>query len=176
MKRLTGEPLREYARKQIFEPLGMTNTHFHDRPAHTVKRRAMSYERDDRGGFRISYLGNFDKVGAGGLYSTVRDLLLWDRNFYTGDVGGQRFLELIQTPGVLADGERLTYAFGLNVDQHRGVKTVGHGGSMMGFKELGDREWFRQVVVKTKNKFYEMRGTLDHLQFEVVKFERHPRR
>jgi hypothetical protein len=31
---------------------------------------------------------------------------------------------------------------------------------------------FEEVVVKTKNKFYEMRGTLDRLRFEVVKFER----
>ena len=31
---------------------------------------------------------------------------------------------------------------------------------------------FNEVVVKTKNKFYEMRGTLDHLRFEVVKYER----
>jgi GNAT superfamily N-acetyltransferase len=33
---------------------------------------------------------------------------------------------------------------------------------------------FNEIVVKTKNKFYEMRGTLDHLRFEVVKYERHP--
>jgi hypothetical protein len=33
---------------------------------------------------------------------------------------------------------------------------------------------FEEVVVKTKNKFYEMRGTLDSLRFEVIKFERHP--
>ena len=32
---------------------------------------------------------------------------------------------------------------------------------------------FDEVVVKTKNKFYDMRGTLDHLEFEVAKFERH---
>lgn len=32
---------------------------------------------------------------------------------------------------------------------------------------------FHEIVVKTKNKFYEMRGTLDNLHFEVVKFERH---
>jgi hypothetical protein len=32
---------------------------------------------------------------------------------------------------------------------------------------------FSEIVVKTKNKFYEMRGTLDHLRFEVVKYERH---
>lgn len=33
---------------------------------------------------------------------------------------------------------------------------------------------FDEVVVKTKNKFYDMRGTLDHLRFEVVKYERDP--
>jgi hypothetical protein len=33
---------------------------------------------------------------------------------------------------------------------------------------------FDEVIVKTKNKFYDMRGTLDHLEFEVAKFERHP--
>ena len=33
---------------------------------------------------------------------------------------------------------------------------------------------FNEVVVKTKNKFYEMRGTLDHLRFDVVKYEPHP--
>ena len=34
------------------------------------------------------------------------------------------------------------------------------------------QQGFDEIVVKTKNKFYEMRGTLDHLRFEVVKYER----
>jgi len=33
---------------------------------------------------------------------------------------------------------------------------------------------FHEVVVKTKNRFYDMRGTLDQLQFDVVKYEVHP--
>lgn len=33
---------------------------------------------------------------------------------------------------------------------------------------------FHEVVVKTKNKFYDMRGTLDQLEFDVVKYEIHP--
>ena len=33
---------------------------------------------------------------------------------------------------------------------------------------------FDEILVKTKNKFYEMRGTLDHLHFDVVKYEPHP--
>jgi GNAT superfamily N-acetyltransferase len=32
---------------------------------------------------------------------------------------------------------------------------------------------FHEIVVKTKNKFFEMRGTLDNLEFQVVKYERH---
>jgi GNAT superfamily N-acetyltransferase len=31
---------------------------------------------------------------------------------------------------------------------------------------------FDEVVVKTKNRLYDMRGTLDHLRFQVVKYER----
>lgn len=33
---------------------------------------------------------------------------------------------------------------------------------------------FDEIIVKTKNRFYDMRSTLDGLRFEVVKFERHP--
>lgn len=33
---------------------------------------------------------------------------------------------------------------------------------------------FDEVVVKTKNRFYAMRGTLDHLEFDVIHFEPHP--
>jgi hypothetical protein len=33
---------------------------------------------------------------------------------------------------------------------------------------------FHEVVVKTKNKFYDMRGTLDQLEFNVVKYDVHP--
>ena len=33
---------------------------------------------------------------------------------------------------------------------------------------------FNEVVVKTKNRFYDMRGTLDQLEFNVIKYEVHP--
>ena len=33
---------------------------------------------------------------------------------------------------------------------------------------------YQEVVVKTKNKFYDMRAVLAQLGFDVVKFERHP--
>ena len=33
---------------------------------------------------------------------------------------------------------------------------------------------FHEVVVKTKNRFYDMRGTLDQLEFDVIKYEVNP--
>jgi hypothetical protein len=49
------------------------------------------------------------------------------------------------------------------------------------FRTLTERQeaWalergFDEIIVKTKNKFYEMRGTLDRLRFDVVKYEPHP--
>ncbi len=34
------------------------------------------------------------------------------------------------------------------------------------------KQGFDEMVIKTKNKFYDMRGTLDSLRFQVVKYER----
>lgn len=39
-------------------------------------------------------------------------------------------------------------------------------------EEWALRNGFDAILVKTKNKFYAMRATLDHLRFDVLKFER----
>jgi CubicO group peptidase (beta-lactamase class C family) len=138
VKRVTGSSLRVFADEQIFQPLGMTHTHFHDDPGHVMKNRAMSYENaapgNGAGAFRISYLQNFDKIGAGGLYSTVEDLQKWDENYYTHTVGGDALQALIHTRGVLANGDTIVYAFGNEVSTLNGLRTDEHGGSMMGYK------------------------------------------
>lgn len=134
VERASGQSLREYADENIFRPLGMLDTHFHDDPGHIVPGRAMSYERRPEGGYRQSYLNNFALPGAGGLYTTVEDLLSWDRSFYDDRLGGPDFMELLHTRGVLNDGETLPYAFALQHGEYRGLKTVGHTGSFMGFK------------------------------------------
>jgi hypothetical protein len=40
-------------------------------------------------------------------------------------------------------------------------------------EEWAHANGYHELVVKTKNKFYAMRGTLDHLNFDVIKFQRH---
>jgi CubicO group peptidase (beta-lactamase class C family) len=134
VKRVTGKSLRVFADERIFKPLGMTHTHFHDDPGHIMKGRAMSYESDGTGSYRISYLQNFDKIGAGGLYTTVEDLRQWDENFYTHRVGGDALQRMIHTRGILNRGDTIAYAFGNNVTTYRGLRVDEHGGALMGYK------------------------------------------
>ncbi len=134
VERVTGKTLREFSHEHIFEPLGMHNTHFHDNRTQVVKNRALSYQRRGED-FIVSYLMNFEGVGPGGLYTTIGDMLKWDRNFYDNSLHhSPNFNSIMYERGVLNNGDTLDYAFGIRFGDHRGVKTVGHGGSFMGFR------------------------------------------
>ena len=133
VRRVTGKSLRAFAAERIFGPLGMTDTHFHDRHTEIVPRRATGYSPKEGGGFQID-MSNFEQTGDGAVYTTLEDLLRWDRNFYDPKVGGQGLVEQLTTPGRLGDGKPLTYGLGLAVDRHRGLPRVSHGGSWAGYR------------------------------------------
>ncbi|MCX6955342.1 MAG: serine hydrolase [Verrucomicrobia bacterium] len=132
VKRKTGKSLRDFAAENFFGPLGMTTAQFRDDHTALVPHRAQGYV-GRTGAYRLSN-PNFDAVGAGGVFMTVRDFLPWDQNFYDAKIGGREFLDLIQTPGKLNDGSALTYAFGLTVTRYQGLKIVEHGGAYGGFR------------------------------------------
>jgi CubicO group peptidase (beta-lactamase class C family) len=144
VERVSGKSLREFTQEQIFEPLGMRDTHFHDDHQRIVVNRAYAYAPDSVYGLRIS-IPDFAIVGASSLFTTVEDLAKWDRDFYTGQVGGPEVIEQLQTRGVLNNGEKIDYAFGLSHGTYRGLHTVGHGGADAGYRSdflrLPDQEF-----------------------------------
>jgi len=71
------------------------------------------------------------------------------------------------------DGRRVLYTW--IGGTRRDWRGQGHFRALTEQQELwAISQGFDEIVVKTKNKFYDMRGTLDHLRFEVVKYERNP--
>jgi hypothetical protein len=66
--------------------------------------------------------------------STVDDLLLWDRNFYANRLGKGTLGKELQTPGVLNDGNKISYAMGLDLGNYRGLPIVEHGGALFGYR------------------------------------------
>jgi len=135
IKRATGKTLREFASENIFQPLEMKNTHFHDNFREIVKNRAVGYSPKEGGGFQLD-MSWYDVVGDGSLMTTVEDLYLWDQNFYHNKLAGgsQELIEQMLTPGVLNRGEKLDYAFALIHSTYRGLKTISHGGSWVGYR------------------------------------------
>ena len=133
VQRVTGRSLRQFADEQIFTPLGMTHSHYHDDHNVPVMGRAFAYEPARDGGWKIDVWNN-DIVGQGGLMTTVEDLQRWDENFYTGTVGGPSFLARQREQGRLSNGTTLAYAFGLEVGSYRGLPMVEHSGSTGGYR------------------------------------------
>ena len=132
----SGVSIKEFARKNLFEPLGMMNSHFHDDYLHLIKNRVFSYSPNEDGDIYNNLIMRFDLVGSGGVYTNVEDLYLWDQNFYQNVLGngGQAIIHKMHEEGVLNNGESAGYAFALHNDTYRGLKTVSHGGSLAGYR------------------------------------------
>ena len=145
--RVTGEPFPVWTAENIFKPLGMTNTHFHDDHEMIVKNRAYSYALSPNGGYQKSVL-SYANVGATSLFTTVEDLARWTSNLQDGHiVGGRAVVDQMHEPGILNDGETLSYAFGLSIGTYRGLDFVGHSGGDAGFRSYAGRFPDQQFVV-----------------------------
>jgi len=134
VERVSGESLRKFAERRLFEPLGMRHTFFNDDADEVIPSRATGYERGWlNGAFRISET-RLELVGDGGVFTSVDDLLLWDQNFYEPKVGGVILVKRMTEPAALRSGEVLEYASGLGVGTWRGQAVVAHGGAFVGFR------------------------------------------
>ena len=65
--------MADFAKKEIFEPLGMANTHFHNDHNLIVKNRAVGYMPKVDNDYRIS-MTTLNMIGDGGIFTTINDM------------------------------------------------------------------------------------------------------
>jgi CubicO group peptidase (beta-lactamase class C family) len=133
VEKVSGISFREFTQSNIFEPLGMKLTHFHDDHEMVVKNRAYSYTPGEGNNYRKSVL-SYANVGATSLFTTVEDLAKWNKNLDDGRIGGADVIKQMHEKGILNNGNKLDYAFGLVIGEHRGNIMVGHSGGDAGFR------------------------------------------
>ncbi len=134
VNKAAGMNMADYAEQEIFRPLGMNSTHFHNDHNQIVKNRAAGYAPTEAPGqYRIS-MTTLDMIGDGGIFTSIADIKKWDDAYYQSDVLSPQFWQTMTTVGQLNDGKQLNYAAGLIMGEYKGLKTISHGGAFVGFR------------------------------------------
>jgi hypothetical protein len=112
----------------------MNHTRFHDNYTVIEKNMAYSYGPAANGsGFQKIGL-NHSGIGSTNLFTTVEDLVKWNNNFETHQVGSADLINQMQTPGKLNNGKPLNYACGLMTGEYKGLPFITHGGADAGYR------------------------------------------
>ncbi len=133
VKRVSGMPLSQFSRDVFFRPLGMDHTQWRDDWNRVVPGRATAYSPAAEGGFRVD-MPFMNVYGAGGLLTTVGDLLKWNANLDQPRIGGSVWADTMQRRGRLNDGRTIEYGFGLVATTYRGEREISHSGATGGYR------------------------------------------
>jgi D-alanyl-D-alanine carboxypeptidase len=127
IEKVSGQRYADYLRDHIFKPLGMDHTGY-DVSEEVQHHRAAGYELGNDGVVRnASYVSMTLPYAAGGLYSDVDDLLVWDQAYYAGK---------LLTPASMADmftAHSEHYGYGWEIQRTNGRRVWWHTGSLNGF-------------------------------------------
>ena len=132
VKRVSGMPLARFSRETFFQPLGMDHTQWRDDWNRVIPGRATAYSPAP-GGLRVD-MPFMSVYGAGGLLTTVGDLLKWNANLDHPAIGGAAWADTMQVRGVLTTGRTIDYALGLIVTKYRGEREISHSGATGGYR------------------------------------------
>lgn len=169
IERVSGCALSEFMQKEILEPLGMKNTTVQDSEGMIIQNRAHGYEPVNSD-FR-QFLDMRSVVGASGLFSSLTDLVVWNRSLdgesIEPGIGGLG--RRLCRNGTLSDGNRVSYGYGIYVTTYGGLPMLYHpaqwNGSRHAVVRFPTREFF--VVALANCSSYRMY----HLALAVA--ERH---
>ena len=132
-ERVSGQSFNDFTTERIFKPLDMTSTLWRDDFTQIVKGRATAYGSGRSGGLHTN-MANTEVFGNGGMLTTVGDLQRWNQELDEPKVLGQRFVDMLETPGRFNDGSLSDYALGLGIGEYRGERETAHSGGTAGYR------------------------------------------
>ncbi|MBT5874971.1 MAG: beta-lactamase family protein [Candidatus Latescibacteria bacterium] len=133
VERIEGHPLGQVLESRIFGPLGMMQTRMVD-PEAIISHRASGYWVN-----KVGELINRNPtepsstLGAGGILSSVHDLVKWDEALYGDQLLSAESKAAMWSPAILPNGENTEYGFGWRVTPYKGLTSQSHGGQVAGF-------------------------------------------
>jgi CubicO group peptidase (beta-lactamase class C family) len=142
INRVAGEFYGDFLQRRIFKPLGMNRTRIIS-DADIVPGRASGYELRDDGTVRnqTPVSPALNRTADGSLYSTVIDLMKWDRALDGDGVLPRGELERMWSVDAHRDGQAPLYHYGYGWENNHieGHRVVEYDGNWQGFQAVMSR-------------------------------------
>ncbi|MGB0897330.1 MAG: serine hydrolase domain-containing protein [Flavobacteriaceae bacterium] len=132
IERVSGDKIDVYAKKELFEPLGMTQTFFKSSLEQIIKNKAYSYYKKNNVYVQAKSLTHC--IGAGGVLSTIDDMAKWSKLFTDRTPELPYLPQFISTLDTLNNGDYQNYARGVFVSPYKNQKTINHSGRDIGMR------------------------------------------
>ncbi|MEO1548632.1 MAG: serine hydrolase [Bacteroidota bacterium] len=155
VEKVTGRSLNTYLEEAVFKPLGMKNTQVHD-GSQTVPNKVIGTNK-----FGEAFPYPFYTTGAGGMYSTIDDLHLWERTLYDFKIISEKSMERAHQQTQLLDSTFSDYGFGWHNAQNEDGKTIKtfHTGGAAGYASFVFRDLETQssvIIVSSCGKAFNL--------------------
>ncbi len=132
IEKITNVSYAEFLSRNIFEPLGMADSQYGDYYS-IIKKRAKGYDQKGQLFTNASYWDLNQVYSAGGITSTIEDLLKWRIALNELQILNKEYLQLAQTNYKLKNGEYSNYGYGFFISQLGEENAIHHGGGFSGF-------------------------------------------
>lgn len=136
IEQVSGLSYAEFVQQQIFDKLGMENSHYGS-DTRIIPNRVDGYEINGDSMSNARYVSMSQPHAAGSLLSSVDDLATWDRALFSGKVLSAESFEKMTRGGLLNNGEAHGYGYGFLIREADDRKVVSHGGGIFGFVTSG---------------------------------------
>ena len=169
VENISGMNFAEFLKKEIFNPLGMSNSFVSNGLA--KERKAVSGYQEVKENSFSSVFSPWGVVGAGLVHSSANDLMKWGLNFSSGLLGGEDLIRkmLIPLPNLTDGGilieDHCPYCFGLELEQRATGEEYCHLGSTFGRESYflrSQNEGFTMVVLSNIED-YDVTGAAEKL-------------
>src|SRR5882762_8709320 len=150
INRVAGMFYGDFLQQRVFGPLGMKQTRvISDKDI--VPNRAGGYEKAESGAlYNQTYVSPaLNRTADGSLYSTVLDLMKWDRALYGDAVLPQTTLERMWRIDAHRNGQRPLYHFGYGWEKSRlrDQRLVEYDGNWQGFQAVMSRYVDKKLTI-----------------------------
>jgi len=157
IEKISGESFEDFLLREVWEPLGMTNTFVMSQEDYGKKHYAIGYD-----GFGNKSDFNVLTYGSNGIYSTPEDLFRWTQSLTTDLLIPLERKAALWKPAVSNDGKLFVdnsrehtwnYGFGMFVYKDELKGRIGHSGAFGGFLNLMTKDLIndREVILLNNN-------------------------